>query len=311
MLRVWDMAKLHPTVGSEFLLFLTMSQPKGQVMPHCYHHTAPPPPSSTGNCWQASAHLLLSNVGKSHVALSQKKVIAHEVLGDRCTAVKLPWRIQVSHILLSPASDLSIVPFYPSKFFFQATCSWGLSPGLQDIMLNPSPLFLAPTRLTHCPKSSSRALENLLWQRWNLDQYKDSGKNNNFEGFFALISRSDFDNQLTPLLRAQHQDLWILLYSWGNSTWEQGWYFWRNSFKKFRGWSFRLNLRSVWCVLLEVSLLISSLVVATQTAQPLEICVPGKLAPSQAVSPQAARLGTADFSHLVLEIWAHLEKTLL
>lgn len=51
-----------------------------------------------------------------------------------------------------------------------------------------------------------------------------------------------------------------------------------------------------------VGRLISGLVVATQTAQPLEIRVPGELAPSQVMSPQAARLDTAACSHLALEI---------
>lgn len=51
------------------------------------------------------------------------------------------------------------------------------------------------------------------------------------------------------------------------------------------------------------------LVAATQTAQTLETCVPGELAPSQVVSPQAARLDTAAFSHLALGIRAQLEKT--
>lgn len=74
-----------------------------------------------------------------------------------------------------------------------------------SLQLNPS-LFVAPTRLTHRPRGSSRALENPLWQRWDLDQYKDSGQNDSFEGFYTLISSSDFDNQLLPLLSAQHQD---------------------------------------------------------------------------------------------------------
>lgn len=197
MLKVWDVAKLHPALGSGFLLSLTMRQPKGQGMSHC-------------------SQLLSPNVGKSDVALSQKNLIGHEILGD-----KMHWcepALQGSGAVTSLCYLILTCklcpPMPPNPFSWQHAHggsllgSW-MSP-LQAIRLNPSPLFVAPTRLTHRPRSSSRAFENLLWQRWHLDQYKDNGQNDSFEGLFALISRSDFDNQLTPLLRAQHQDTFCI-----------------------------------------------------------------------------------------------------
>lgn len=177
------MAKLHPAVGSELLLSLTVSQPKGQVVPSCYHHTAPPPPSSTGSCWQPCAQLLSSNVGKSQLVVSQKKVIGHEAFRGQ-----MHW--------WEPALQYSGA--VTSFCYLLLTCKY----------VQP---FSSPTRLTHRSRSSSRALDNPLWQRWDLDQHKDSGQNNNFEGFFALISRSDFGNLVTPLLRAQHQDPFVFL----------------------------------------------------------------------------------------------------
>lgn len=109
-------------------------------------------------------------------------------------------------------------------------------------MLDPSLLYVAPMRLSHRPRRS-RALENLLRQRWDLEQYKDSGQNYDLEGFRAyrsLISQTDFHNQLALLLRTQHLHTFCI--HGANSTCDAL----RTGliFLKTRSWSFRLNLKS-------------------------------------------------------------------
>lgn len=109
-------------------------------------------------------------------------------------------------------------------------------------MFNPSLLSVAPMRLTHRSRRSSRASEYLLQQRWDLEQYKDSGQNYDLEGFFAyrsLISRTDFHNRLTLLLRTQHLDTFCIHGATVLAPWEPG-----LILLKTRSWSFTLNLKS-------------------------------------------------------------------